>query len=317
MKTTRRIGDGNTKQVSGTESFSRGALSGRRRLENGLRRAGRGGHDCGRVPRLIRWGRHGPYVGPYVDRLQPHLFEWRLHPGLVGLRTARASVRPGATEGSPTRARAGVPQRRVERGDPGNHPTGTYVRDRTLELAATNARLLAEIEVRLEAEERLKESHRLLESNESALKQAHDELERRVRERTTELAETIRSLTALLKQPEVNIDMAKQVMALIDPTPPRHPPLPDSLDLFVTCFYFSFPAAGGDHFFVRTLGAGENSAHDPELEGPVGTRGGLRAAQHPDRLDSLQSASSASPVKSPDGSAAQTARDRAFSRLAF
>ena len=132
-----------------------------------------------------------------------------------------------------------------------------HVRERTSELATTNARLLAEIEVRLEAEERLKESHRLLESNEAALKKAHDELERRVRERTAELAETNRSLTALLKQQEVNIDMAKQVLALIDPTPPRHTPLPGSLDLFVTYFYFPCHAAGGDHFFVRTLGAGE------------------------------------------------------------
>jgi PAS domain S-box-containing protein len=90
--------------------------------------------------------------------------------------------------------------------------------------------------------------------NEDALRQAHDELEQRVQERTAELGATNRSLTALLKQQEVNIDLAQQVLALIDSYPPRHTALPGGLNLFITSYYFPCHAAGGDHCFVRNLG---------------------------------------------------------------
>ncbi len=124
---------------------------------------------------------------------------------------------------------------------------GCYMECRSNPLLDENGRVVVIIEQMRDITERRR--------NEDALRQAHDELEQRVQERTAELAATNRSLTTLLKQQEVNIELAKQVLALIDAPPPRHTPLPGGLNLFVTTYFFPCHAAGGDHYFIRNLGA--------------------------------------------------------------
>lgn len=77
---------------------------------------------------------------------------------------------------------------------------------------------------------------------EEQLKQANEQLER-----------NNESLVKLLREQEVNIDLAKEVLEIINSKPRRHIPLADSLELCVTSHYIPCHAAGGDHFFVRTL----------------------------------------------------------------
>lgn len=83
----------------------------------------------------------------------------------------------------------------------------------------------------------------------TARRKAEDQL----RDTHTQLARNYESLVTLLRQQEVNIDLARQVLALINSKPQRHIPLSRDLELCITSQYIPCHAAGGDHYFVHTL----------------------------------------------------------------
>lgn len=108
------------------------------------------------------------------------------------------------------------------------------VKSRTAELMMSNELLRREIEARQDAEE--------------ALRRAHDELEIRVRERTSELLE-------LLEAQEIDIGLAKSILGLVNGLAPRYIDLSNDLVLFSDAVSIPCNAEGGDHFFVRRLPA--------------------------------------------------------------
>ncbi len=86
-----------------------------------------------------------------------------------------------------------------------------------------------------------------------SLQKAHAELETRVAERTSELMTANSYLKDLLQKQDVNIDLAKNILAMINPRPYRHTRLAGGVDLFVTSEYVPCYAEGGDHFFVKNF----------------------------------------------------------------
>lgn len=106
------------------------------------------------------------------------------------------------------------------------------VKIHTAELVASNEHLRREVSARQQAEE--------------ALRRAHDGLEIRVQERTSELLQ-------LLKTQEINIGLAKAILGLINGLPPRYIELSPHLVLFADAFSMPCHAEGGDHFFMRHL----------------------------------------------------------------
>ncbi len=71
----------------------------------------------------------------------------------------------------------------------------------------------------------------------------------------------ISDIKALLRQQEINIDLAKNILGVINAAPPRYTDIGDGLSLFVDAAFLPCHAAGGDHFFVRRLAAGNPNGH--------------------------------------------------------
>ncbi len=69
----------------------------------------------------------------------------------------------------------------------------------------------------------------------------------------------ISDIKRLLAEQEVNIDLATQVLRLVNSEAPRHIDLAGGNSLFVEGFSVSCRAAGGDHFFVQSLPAAGGS----------------------------------------------------------
>ena len=88
---------------------------------------------------------------------------------------------------------------------------------------------------------------------EAALQAAHDELEKRVAERTYELTAANTNLKELFQKQDVNIDLAKNILAMINYRPCRHNLIQNNVDLFFTAYYLPCYAEGGDHYFVKNL----------------------------------------------------------------
>ncbi len=86
-----------------------------------------------------------------------------------------------------------------------------------------------------------------------ALQRAHAELEQRVAERTYELTAANNNLKELFLKQEMNIDLAKNILSMINYRPNRHTLLPGDTGLFFTACYLPCYAEGGDHFFVKNL----------------------------------------------------------------
>ncbi len=84
-----------------------------------------------------------------------------------------------------------------------------------------------------------------------ALRLAHAELEQRVAERTYELTAANSNLKELFQKQEINIDLAKNILSMINYRPNRHTRLPDNIILFFTACYLPCYAEGGDHFFIK------------------------------------------------------------------
>ncbi len=93
-----------------------------------------------------------------------------------------------------------------------------------------------------------------------ALRAAHAELEHRVVERTAELTAANHHLQELFQKQEINIDLAKNVLAFINHPPSRHNLIRDKVDLFCTAFYLPCYAEGGDHYFVKSIPHQNNGA---------------------------------------------------------
>lgn len=88
---------------------------------------------------------------------------------------------------------------------------------------------------------------------EDELQEARAELENRVAERTQDLTAANADLRELLQKQEVNIELAKNILAMINAPPRRHTLFENELDLFFTAYYLPCYAEGGDHFFVKTI----------------------------------------------------------------
>ena len=88
---------------------------------------------------------------------------------------------------------------------------------------------------------------------EQDLKRAQAGLETRVEKRTRELTLANEGLKELLQKQEVNIDLAKDILAMINSQPHRHLLINDQTDLFFTALYLPCFAEGGDHFFIKNF----------------------------------------------------------------
>ena len=88
---------------------------------------------------------------------------------------------------------------------------------------------------------------------EEALQAAHAELEHRVAQRTHELTAANNNLRELFQKQEVNIDLAKNILSMINYRPNRHTFLQNNLSLFFTAYYLPCYAEGGDHFFIKNF----------------------------------------------------------------
>ena len=88
-----------------------------------------------------------------------------------------------------------------------------------------------------------------------ALEQAHAQLERRVEQRTAELAASNTSMKELLTRQEINIGLASRVLQLVNSVPPRNIALPGGQQLFIAAHMVPRNKEGGDHFFSRSIGA--------------------------------------------------------------
>ncbi|MDQ5986409.1 MAG: hypothetical protein CSYNP_02133 [Syntrophus sp. SKADARSKE-3] len=92
-----------------------------------------------------------------------------------------------------------------------------------------------------------------LKQAEAALKNAYDGLEARVAERTAELTTANSKLNELLKKQNVNVDLAKNIMSIINGSPLRHKEIGEQVDLFITDLYIPCYAEGGDHFLIKHI----------------------------------------------------------------
>ncbi len=89
--------------------------------------------------------------------------------------------------------------------------------------------------------------------SQEALRRAHAELEQRVSERTYELTAANQNLQELFSRQEINIDLAKNILSMINYRPNRHTLLPGNTELFFTAYYMPCYAEGGDHYFIKNF----------------------------------------------------------------
>lgn len=120
------------------------------------------------------------------------------------------------------------------------------VRARTAELTESNEKLQEEVAGRKQAQ--------------SELKKSHDQLEQRVAERTDELLKTNSRLKDEIKKQEISINLAKNILKLVNGNFPRYAAIGNDLILFVNAISVPCYAEGGDHFFMRCL-EDESSDH--------------------------------------------------------
>jgi len=92
--------------------------------------------------------------------------------------------------------------------------------------------------------------------SQEALQRAHAELEQRVTERTYELTAANQNLQDLFSKQEINIDLAKNILSMINYRPNRHTLLPGNIELFFTACYLPCHTEGGDHYFIKNFTGG-------------------------------------------------------------
>jgi len=100
---------------------------------------------------------------------------------------------------------------------------------------------------------------------EADLIKARSELESRVAQRTQQLTMANEGLKELLEKQTINIDLAKNILAMINPRPDRHVFIDDRIDLFFTSFYLPCYAEGGDHFFIKNFSDRYPGVHKTSL----------------------------------------------------
>jgi PAS domain S-box-containing protein len=71
----------------------------------------------------------------------------------------------------------------------------------------------------------------------------------------------ITDIKELLIKQEINIDLAKNILGVINTTPPRYTNLNNDHSLFFDAIFLPCHAAGGDHFFVRSLASDTPNGH--------------------------------------------------------
>ncbi|OQY59184.1 MAG: hypothetical protein B6245_07995 [Desulfobacteraceae bacterium 4572_88] len=93
----------------------------------------------------------------------------------------------------------------------------------------------------------------LVRARTAELKESHDELEQRVAERTDELMAANTRLKDEIKKQEISINLAKNILNLVNGDSPRYLSLSNDRLLFINALSVPCYAEGGDHFFVRCL----------------------------------------------------------------
>ncbi|HNV71543.1 MAG TPA: SpoIIE family protein phosphatase, partial [Candidatus Ozemobacteraceae bacterium] len=119
-----------------------------------------------------------------------------------------------------------------------------------------NERRVMESALRLardELERRVEQRTEQLARANEQLREAQVELEHRVEARTEELSHTNESLKLLLAEQTVNVELANRMLAMIHPPLKRYSTLAGGAQLFVTGRYVPCHAAGGDHYFMRRV----------------------------------------------------------------
>jgi CheY-like chemotaxis protein len=88
-----------------------------------------------------------------------------------------------------------------------------------------------------------------------------EELNRLLKQEIAERRRSEKAMRYLLKKQEINIEMAKKILRLLNGIPPRYIDLPENLCLFVEVLSIPCYAEGGDHHFVRVLPPGKYSKY--------------------------------------------------------
>ena len=88
-----------------------------------------------------------------------------------------------------------------------------------------------------------------------------EELNRLLKQEITERKKSEAALRHLLKKQDMNIDLAKKLLLLVNSMPPRHVRLSADLLLFADVVSIPCYAEGGDHYFVRTLPPVRDTEH--------------------------------------------------------
>ena len=84
-----------------------------------------------------------------------------------------------------------------------------------------------------------------------------EELNTLLRQEISERRRSEEALKELLRKQEINIDLAKKTLKLLDGVAPRYTDLPGNLVLFTEAVSVACNAEGGDHYFVRNIGGDE------------------------------------------------------------
>jgi len=71
----------------------------------------------------------------------------------------------------------------------------------------------------------------------------------------------ITDIKELLRKQEINIDLASNILGVINQAPPSYTALNDDLDLYVQTISLPCYACGGDHYFIRKIDSGLPKGH--------------------------------------------------------
>lgn len=80
------------------------------------------------------------------------------------------------------------------------------------------------------------------------------------REYLVQSLQDITDMIRLMEKQEMDIDMAKSIVGMVNNLPPRHIDFSDRISLFIGIVYAPCYAEGGDHYLIRTFPSGKRPA---------------------------------------------------------